>query len=97
MVIEVAALALNEVVVLPEATVTAAGTLRELLFDVRFTTVPPEGAAWLRTIVQELACPPDKLTGLHEIVDIDGGRGEAARLTVAAFELLPRAAVTVAL
>lgn len=36
----------------PAATVTDAGTLRAALLSARETTVPPEGAAWLRRTVQ---------------------------------------------
>lgn len=48
----------NFTTVVPAATVTVAGTVATLLLDVRFTTVPPAGAADASVTAPSPLCPP---------------------------------------
>jgi hypothetical protein len=57
--------ALKLAVVAAAATVTDAGTVKELLLLDRVTTAPPAGAAWVKVTVQvDVDCDP-KLLGEH--------------------------------
>jgi hypothetical protein len=88
-----AAVALKVAVVDAAATVTDAGTVREVLLLERLTLEPPAGAVWERVTVQALTAPGPRLAGLQTRVETCTG---ATRLMVAVRELLPRVAVTVA-
>jgi hypothetical protein len=88
-----AAVALNFAVVPPAVIVTDVGTVSEALLLASVMPEPPVGAAWERVTVQELTAPALRLAGLHVMAETRTG---ANRLKVAVFELLPLAAVTVA-
>jgi len=92
--IEAAAVAVKVAVADPDATVTEAGTVSEVLLLARVTPDPPAGAVCVSVTMQVLTplCP--KLVGLHATADTNTG---AVRLMVAVCELLPSVAVTVAL
>ena len=92
--IEAAAVALKAAVADPDATVTDAGTVSEVLLLARVTPDPPAGAVCVSVTVQVLTALCPKLVGLHATPDTSTG---AVRLIVAVCELLPRVAVTVAL
>jgi len=53
-------------VVEPAATVTDAGTVAAALFEARFTTMPPAGAAALIVTVPVDPSPPMTVVGLTE-------------------------------
>jgi hypothetical protein len=57
----------NVAVVLPTATVTAAGTVADALLLDSETDTPPEGAAPLKVTVPVAAVPPVTLEGLSEM------------------------------
>ena len=92
--IEAAAVALNVVVVAPAATVTEAGTVSEALLLASGTFDPPAGAVCVSVTVQVLTALWARLVGLQATVETRTG---ACRLMVAVCELVPKAAVTVAL
>jgi hypothetical protein len=92
--IDAAAVALNVAVVVPEATVTEAGTVSEALPLDSVTLDPPTGAVWVRVTVQVPTALWPRLAGLQATPDTRTG---ATRPTVAVCELLPSVAVTVAL
>jgi hypothetical protein len=92
--IEAAAVALNVAVVAPDATVTDAGTVSEVLLLASVTLEPPAGALWVSVTVQVLTALCPRLVGLQARVETSTG---ASRLIVAVWELVPRVAVTVAL
>ncbi len=92
--IEPAAVALNVAVVAPAATDTDAGTVSEVLLLASITPDPPAGADWVRVTVHVLTAPCPRLAGIQATPETDAG---ASRVTAAVLELLPRAAVTVAL
>ena len=94
--IEAAAVALKVAVVAPAATVTEAGTVSEVLLLTSVMLDPPVGAFWLSVTVQVLIALGPRLAGLQVTPDTRIAT-DATRLTVAVWELLPRAAVTVAL
>jgi hypothetical protein len=93
-VIEAAAVALNVVVVAPDATVTEAGTVSEALLLASVTLDPPVGAVWVSVTVQVLTALCPRLVGAQATPETRTG---ASRLMVAVWELLPSVAVTVAL
>ena len=80
--------------VVPAGTVTEAGTVSVALVLVRVTAAPPVGAAWVRVTVQVLEAFGPRLVGLQASEETSAA---AARLTVAAAELLLYDAVSVAL
>ena len=92
--IATAAVALKVEVVAPAATVTEAGTVREVLLLASVTLDPPAGAVWVNVTVQVLTALCPKPVGLHVTPDTRTG---AIRLIVAVCELLPSVAVNVAL
>lgn len=92
--IEAAAVALKFAVVLPDVTVTDAGTVSRALLLPSVTVVPPAGVVWERVTVQLLTALWPRLVGLQPSVDTSTG---VSRFIVAVLELLPRVAVTVAL
>jgi hypothetical protein len=89
-----AAVAVKVAVVAAALTATKAGTDSWLLLLVSVTVDPPVEAGWLNVILQLLAVPCSRLVGLQTTLDISVG---GTRLIVAAWELLPSVAVTVAL
>jgi hypothetical protein len=78
---EAAAVALKVAVVAPDATVTDAGTVSEVLLLERVTSDPPAGAVCVSVTVQVLTALCPKLAGLHATPDTST---EAVRLIVAA-------------
>jgi hypothetical protein len=78
---------------LPDATVTDAGTVRVLRLLNRPTTAPPVPAALVKVTVQVELAPVPTLAGLHDTPLTSGGFTSAM---LAVFELEPRVAVTVA-
>jgi hypothetical protein len=91
--IEVDAVALKVVVKAPPATVTDAGTVSDVLLLASVTFDPAAGAVCVSVTVQVLTALCPRLVGLQARVETRTG---ASRLIVAACELLPRVAVTVA-
>jgi hypothetical protein len=77
--------ALKLAVVAAAATVTDAGTVKELLLLDRVTTAPPAGAIWAKVTVQALVALGPKLVGLQASEDTSTG---ATRL-MAALPVLP--------
>ena len=92
--IEAAAVALNVAAVAPAVTVTVAGTVSKALLLASITVEPPVGAVCVNVTVQVLTVLCPKFAGLHTTPDTSTG---ARRLIVAARELDPSVAVTVAL
>jgi hypothetical protein len=92
--ITAAAVALNVAVVDPAATVTADGTVSDVLLLANVTLDPPAGAVCVSVTVQVLTALCPKLVGLHATPDTSPG---ATRLIATVCELLPSVAVTVAL
>jgi hypothetical protein len=78
---------------LPDATVTDAGTVRVPRLLDRPTTAPPVPAALVKVTVQVELVPVPTLAGLHDTPLTSGG---FTRAMLAVFELEPRVAVTVA-
>jgi len=68
------------------ATVTEGATVSAVLEFERVTLAPPEGAGWVRVILQMLEAFEPRLVGLHETAETV--TEEATRLTVAVEELL---------
>jgi hypothetical protein len=87
------AVALNVAVVVPAATVTDAATGSTGLLLDRATEAPPVGAAVESVTVQLVAEPEFRLLGLQLS---DETRAAATRFTVALFDWLFSAAVSVA-
>ena len=81
-------------VVLPAGTITEAGTDSSALLLASVTLDPPAGAVCVSMIEQVLAAVGAILVTLHARLETRTG---ATRLMTAVFELLPRAAITVAL
>jgi hypothetical protein len=92
--IEAAADALNVAVAAPAATVTDAGTASEALLLARVTLEPPVGAVCVSVTVHVLTVLCPRLLGLHATPETRTG---ASRLIVVVCELVPSAAVTLAL
>jgi hypothetical protein len=89
------AVALKVVVAAPAATVIVeAGTGNSALLVDSETAVPPEGAVWLRLIVQVALAPEVRLVGLQ--ISEETVTGDA-RPIVEVCETPPRVAVSVAL
>ena len=88
------AVALKVDVVLPAGTSTEAGTESQVVLLASVTVDPPVGAVRVRVTVQVLTALCPRLVGLQAILETSTG---ASRLIVAVFELVPTAAVTVAL
>jgi hypothetical protein len=78
---------------LPDATVTDAGTVRVLRLLDRSTTAPPVPAALVKVTVQVELAPVPSVDGLHERAET---RGAVTSETEAVWELPLREAVTVA-
>ena len=91
---DAAAVALKVAVVEPAVTVTDAGTLSRVLLLASVTLDPPGGVVRVSVTVHVLTAPGPKLAGLHSTPETRTG---PSRVKAAACELLPRAAVTVAL
>ncbi len=91
--IDDAAVALNEAVVDPEATVTKAGTVSRVLLLANVTIEPPVGAICAKVTVHVLVVLCPRLVGLHATPETSTA---VTRLMLAACELLPSVAVTVA-
>jgi hypothetical protein len=89
-----AAVALKFAVVAPAATIIEAGTVSQVLLLSSATLDPPVGAAWVSVTVQLLTALWPRLVGLQVTPET---RTPVSRLMVAVCELLPKAAVTVAL
>jgi hypothetical protein len=75
-------------------TIDEVGNVSRLLLLLSVSVDPPAGAGWLSVTVQLAVALWLRLVGLQITLDTDTG---ATRLIVAAFELLPRVAVTIAL
>ena len=78
----------------PAGTETVDGVFNVELVLARVTTMPPAGAGWFTLRVQVPPAFDPRLVGLQATADTTTG---ASRIIVAACELLPRVAVTVAL
>ena len=78
----------------PGSTVTEAGAVRSALLSVTVTVVPDAGAALLRVIVQVEAAPDPRAVGEQASEDTVT---DVTRLMLAVCEVLPSAAVMVAL
>ena len=91
--IEAAAVALKFAVVLPDVTVTEAGTVSRALLLPSVTLDPPVGAVWVSVTVQVPMALCPRLVGLQATPETSTG---ASRLIATVCELLPRGAVTVA-
>ncbi len=89
-----AAIALNVAVVAPAATATDPGTVSKALLLASVTLDPPVGAVWPSVTVHMLTALCPRLVRLQATPDTST---DANRLIVAVFELVPRAAVMVAL
>ena len=89
-----AAVALNVAVVVPAATSTEAGTVREGLLLDSITVEPPEGAVCVRVTAQLLTALGPRLVGLQITPETNPG---ARRLMVVVCELPLSIAVTIAL
>jgi hypothetical protein len=89
----VPAVAVKVAVVAAAATVTEAGTVKELLLSAIVTVVPPVGAAFERVTVQVLVPLEFRLVGVQASEERVTG---ATRLREAVRETLFRVAVTVA-
>jgi hypothetical protein len=88
------AVAVNVAVVVPDATVTEAGTVRSTLSLASVTGAPPDRAAWLSVTVQVLMSLWFRLVGRHPRLDTST---EVRRSIVAVFGPAPSVAVRVAL
>jgi hypothetical protein len=77
--------ALKLAVLAAAATVTDAGTVRDVLLLDSVTTAPPAGAIWVKVTVQALVALGPKLVGLQASEDTSTG---ATRL-IAALPALP--------
>lgn len=92
-----ATFALNEAVDTPEATVTPAGTVTELLLLATLTLRPPDGAAEVNDRVHAVVAAPVNELPAHDSALTVGDNGAAAplRLIEVDFETLPWLAVSV--
>ena len=93
-----ATFAVNDVVDVPEATVTLAGTVTALSLLATLTPRPPDGAAELSDTVHAVVAAPVKELLPHENALIEGANADAAppRLIEVVFEVVPCVAVRVA-
>src|ERR1700689_3554798 len=89
-----AAVALNVAVVEPDATITDAGTVSEVLLLDSVTLDPLLGAVCVSVTVHVPTAPGPRLAGVQATPEIETG---AERLKVAVWELVPKVAVTTAL